>query len=94
MVQITDHANSYASKNHPESLVSPTSIIENPRIDRSKTRLLIDILLIAICAMLCERAALWILRSLGGEEGFSETLPGAARGASNHDSSTPGIRPA
>jgi predicted transposase YbfD/YdcC len=40
-------------KSHPESLLSHFSIIEDPRIERSKAHSLIDILLIAICAMLC-----------------------------------------
>jgi predicted transposase YbfD/YdcC len=40
-------------KLHPESLMSHLSFIEDPRIDRTKEHLLIDILMISVCAMLC-----------------------------------------
>jgi predicted transposase YbfD/YdcC len=42
-----------AKKTHPESLMSHLSFIEDPRIDRTKEHLLIDILMISVCAMLC-----------------------------------------
>ena len=40
-------------KSHPESLVYYFSVIEDPRIERTKDHLLIDILVVALCAMLC-----------------------------------------
>ena len=40
-------------ESHPESLVYHFSVIEDPRIDRTKDHLLIDILVVALCAMLC-----------------------------------------
>ena len=41
------------NESHPESLVFHFSVIEDPRIERTKDHLLIDILTIALCAMLC-----------------------------------------
>ena len=40
-------------ESHPESLVFHFSIIEDPRVDRTKEHSLIDILMVALCAMLC-----------------------------------------
>ena len=40
-------------ESHPESLVFHFSIIEDPRVDRTKEHALIDILVVALCAMLC-----------------------------------------
>ena len=40
-------------KIRPESLMFHLSAIEDPRIDRTKEHLLIDILMISVCAMLC-----------------------------------------
>ena len=40
-------------ESHPESFVFHFSVIEDPRIDRTKDHALIDILVIALCAMLC-----------------------------------------
>lgn len=40
-------------ESHPESLVYYFSVIEDPRIERTKDHLLIDILMVALCAMLC-----------------------------------------
>ena len=42
-----------AYESHPESLVFHFAVIEDPRIDRTKDHALIDILMIALCAMLC-----------------------------------------
>ena len=41
------------NQSHPESFVFHFSIIEDPRIERTKDHLLLDILVIALCAMLC-----------------------------------------
>ena len=40
-------------KSHPESFVFHFCVIEDPRIDRTKEHSLIDILIVALCAMLC-----------------------------------------
>lgn len=40
-------------KSHPESFVFHFSALNDPRIDRTKEHSLIDILIIALCAMLC-----------------------------------------
>jgi predicted transposase YbfD/YdcC len=40
-------------KPSPESLIAHLSIIEDPRIDRTKRHSLIDVLIISVCAMLC-----------------------------------------
>src|ERR671929_997929 len=37
----------------PQSLIEHFSVIDDPRIDRSKRHKLIDILVIAICATIC-----------------------------------------
>jgi predicted transposase YbfD/YdcC len=42
-----------AKESHPQSLVFHFSIIEDPRVDRTKAHSLIDILMVALCAMLC-----------------------------------------
>ena len=41
------------NQSHPESFVFHFSIIKDPRIERTKDHALIDILVIALCAMLC-----------------------------------------
>jgi len=40
-------------ESHPESFVFHISVIKDPRIERTKEHSLIDILVIALCAMLC-----------------------------------------
>ena len=67
-------------KSHPESLVFHFSIIDDPRLDRTKDHALIDILLIALCAMPLDRLGasqrlslpnvLSLPKRLCGAEGF------------------------
>src|ERR1700678_3509878 len=40
-------------KSPAESLISHLAVIDDPRMDRTKEHLLIDILMISVCAMLC-----------------------------------------
>jgi predicted transposase YbfD/YdcC len=73
-------------KSHPESLLSHFSIIEDPRIDRGKAHSLTDILLIAICAMLCGGDSFVDFEEFGeAKEDFLETFLDLPHGIPSHD---------
>ena len=73
-------------KSHPESLLSHFSIIEDPRIDRGKAHSLTDILLIAICAMLCGGESFVDFEEFGeAKKDFLETFLDLPHGIPSHD---------
>lgn len=71
---------------HPESLFYHFSVIEDPRIDRSKEHLLSDILIIAVCAMLCGAEHFVDFAEFGeAKEDFLRTFLELPHGIPSHD---------
>ena len=73
-------------KSHPESLVFHFSIIDDPRLDRTKDHALIDILLIALCAMLCGAEGFVDFEEFGhAKEEFLRSFLALPNGIPSHD---------
>jgi predicted transposase YbfD/YdcC len=73
-------------ESHPESLVFHFSVIEDPRIDRTKDHLLIDILTIALCAMLCGAEGFVDFEEFGNAKiKFLRSFLALANGIPSHD---------
>src|SRR5277367_530047 len=73
-------------KSHPDSLFFHFSIIEDPRMDRSKEHALIDILLIALCAMLCGAENFVDFEEFGqAKEEFLRSFLDLRNGIPSHD---------
>jgi predicted transposase YbfD/YdcC len=73
-------------ESHPVSLLSHFSIIEDPRIDRHKVHSLTDILLIALCAMLCGAESFVDFQEFGeAQKDFLETFLDLRNGIPSHD---------
>jgi predicted transposase YbfD/YdcC len=70
----------------PDSLVYHFSVIEDPRMDRSKEHLLSDILVIAVCAMLCGAEHFTDFEDFGeAKEDFFRTFLQLPHGIPSHD---------
>ena len=73
-------------KSHPESLVFHFSILEDPRLDRTKEHSLIDILLVALCAMLCGAESFVDFEEFGhAKEEFLRSFLALPNGIPSHD---------
>lgn len=73
-------------KTHPESLLFHFSLIEDPRIDRGKFHRLEDILIIAVCAMLCGAEHFVDFEDFGhAKEDFLRTFLQLPHGIPSHD---------
>lgn len=71
---------------HPDSLVFHFSIIEDPRVDRTKCHLLCDILVTAVCAMLCGAEDFVDFQEFGkAKEDFLRTFLKLPHGIPSHD---------
>ena len=74
------------NESHPESLVFHFSVIEDPRIERTKDHLLIDILTIALCAMLCGAEGFVDFEEFGNAKiEFLRSFLALANGIPSHD---------
>jgi predicted transposase YbfD/YdcC len=75
-----------AQSSHPDSLVYHFSIIEDPRMERGKEHRLSDILVIAVCAMLCGAEHFVDFAEFGkAKEGFLRTFLELPNGIPSHD---------
>ena len=75
-----------AQESHPDSLVFHFSVIEDPRMDRTKDHLLSDILVIAVCAMLCGAEHFTDFEDFGeAKEDFLRTFLDLPNGIPSHD---------
>ena len=73
-------------ESHPESLVFHFSVIEDPRIDRTKEHALIDILVVALCAMLCGGEGFVDFEEFGNAKiAFLRSLLDLPNGIPSHD---------
>jgi predicted transposase YbfD/YdcC len=73
-------------KSHSESLVFHFSIIKDPRMERSKEHSLINILVIALCAMLCGAESFVDFEEFGeAKEEFLRSFLDLPHGIPSHD---------
>ncbi len=73
-------------QSHPDSLLFHFSIIEDPRIDRGKFHRLEDILIIAVCAMLCGAEHFVEFEEFGyAKEDFLRSFLELPHGIPSHD---------
>ena len=74
------------NKSHPESIVFHFSVIQDPRLDRTKDHLLIDILTVALCAMLCGAEGFLDFEHFGNAQiEFLRTFLALENGIPSHD---------
>ena len=73
-------------ESHPESFVFHFSVIEDPRVERTKDHALIDILVIALCAMPCGGEGFVDFAEFGGAKlAFLRSFLALPNGIPGHD---------